>query len=86
MCGNMVRPVVKLIGEDGNAFAILGRCKRASKNVWTKEQWNAFHKEATSDDYQHLLRTVVAYFDQLEDDENDDEKCFACGCVDCRCE
>ena len=56
------KPKVKLIGEDGNAFAILGRVLKAAQAVgWTKEEWDAFKKEATSGDYDHLLRTVMKY-------------------------
>lgn len=57
---------VKLIGEDGNAFSILGRCKRAmmaKDNGYTMADWDVFHAEATSGDYDHLLRTVMDWFD-----------------------
>lgn len=56
------KPKVKLIGEDGNAFAILGRVLKAAQAVgWTKEEWDAFKKEATSGSYDHLLATVLKY-------------------------
>lgn len=58
------RPVVRLIGEDGNAFNILGRCRHAGKEAgWTGDQWEAFQREATSGDYDHLLATVMDYFE-----------------------
>ena len=58
------RPRVKLIGRDGNAFFILGACKRSATWAgWTNEQWTAFHTEATSRDYNHLLATVIRNFD-----------------------
>jgi hypothetical protein len=58
------KPEVKLIGEDGNAFAIIGRCRRAAKKAgWTEEQIERFTTEATSGDYDHLLQTVMEYFD-----------------------
>lgn len=58
----MEKPKVKLVGEDGNAFAILARVWDAGRKVgWTKEEWDAFKKEATSGDYDHLLRTVMKY-------------------------
>jgi hypothetical protein len=57
-------PRVKLIGRDGNAFAVLAACKKAAtKAGWTSEQWTAFHTEATSRDYNHLLATVARNFD-----------------------
>ncbi len=58
------RPRVKLIGRNGNSFAILGACnKAATKAGWTLDQWVAFRAEATSRDYNHLLATVIRNFD-----------------------
>jgi hypothetical protein len=60
----MEKPVVKLIGADGNAFAILGQCRAvANKEGWTKEQVEVFTQKATSGDYDNLLRVVMEYFD-----------------------
>lgn len=51
---------VRLAGEDGNAFSILGRVLRAmSRAGVSKEDQDAFHAEATSSDYDHLLQTVM---------------------------
>ena len=66
------KPKVRLVGEDGNAFAILGRCKRAAdKAGWPQDRWESFQKKATSGDYDNLLRTVMEQFDAdpVEDDE-----------------
>lgn len=58
------RPVVKLIGGDGNAFAILGACQRAARTAgWTPEQWSKVRDEMTSGDYDHLLGVAMEYFD-----------------------
>jgi len=58
------KPKVKLTGEDGNSFVILGLVSRALKKVgWTKEQRDLFFKEATSGDYDHLLQTCMKYAD-----------------------
>ncbi len=58
------RPTVELVGEDGNAFSILGRCSRAARRAgWSKEEIEAFHTEAMEGDYDHLLRTVMERFD-----------------------
>lgn len=57
------KPVVKLIGEDGNAFAILGKVKRALIDAGMKKEADAFTKEATSGDYDHLLATAMDYVD-----------------------
>jgi hypothetical protein len=55
------KPTVKLVGEDGNAFAILGRVKSALKKAGLTEEAEQYHKEATSGDYDHLLRTTLLY-------------------------
>ncbi len=58
------RPEVELIGHDGNACAILGRCHRASRKAdWTKEQWEEFKSKATSGNYDNLLGVVMEYFE-----------------------
>jgi hypothetical protein len=55
---------VKLVGNDGNAFAILGRCREAARKAkYTPEQVNAWMKEATSGDYDHLLATCCEWFE-----------------------
>ena len=54
---------VELIGESGNAFHILGTCRRAMKHAGLSEtEINEFTKEATSGDYNHLLATCTEYF------------------------
>lgn len=51
---------VKLTGEDGNAFSILGRMKTSMRKAKvSKEEIDAFMKEAMSDDYDHLLQTCM---------------------------
>lgn len=50
---------VNLVGEDGNAFAILGRVLAAMRRAKiAREERTAFTKEATSGDYDELLQTV----------------------------
>jgi hypothetical protein len=59
-----VKPVVKLTGQDGNCFMILGLCQRAAREAgWTKEQIDAFLNEAKSGDYGHLFQTAMKYFE-----------------------
>ena len=53
---------VPLVGEDGNAFAILGRVQRALRKAGVpKEEIDAFIKEAMSGDYDALLATVMRW-------------------------
>lgn len=53
---------VPLVGEDGNAFSILGRVKRIMRRAGIEDEWEEFHTEATSGDYDHLLMTVMTWF------------------------
>ena len=67
------RPVVALVGLDGNAFAILGRVQRAMRQAgWSKTAIDSFMAEATAGDYDHLLQTVIAHCDEASDREDDE--------------
>jgi hypothetical protein len=62
---------VKLVGEDGNAFAILGRVHAALRRAGiSKEERDAFNEKATAGDYNNLLRVVM----ETVNDEGDDEE------------
>jgi len=59
MKGPIDKPVVKLIGQDGNAFAIMGRVKQAlRRSEADKEYIDKYLSEATSGDYNHLFEVV----------------------------
>lgn len=63
---------VELVGEDGNAFAILGRVNGAMIRADVpKAEREAFHSEATSGDYDHLLRTVTRWVSVGDEDDDD---------------
>lgn len=54
--------MIKLVGEDGNAFAILARVDVALRRAnISKEIRELFKKEATSKDYNHLLQVVMQW-------------------------
>ena len=53
--------VVKLTGQDGNAFNLLGLVRKAILTSNQPELADAFMSEATSGDYDHLLRTCMRY-------------------------
>ena len=56
------KPTVVLVGEDGNAFYILGKVKQALKEAGAdKEYTDKYIKEAASGDYDHLLVTTMKY-------------------------
>jgi hypothetical protein len=51
---------VAMVGEDGNAFAILGRVQRALREAGVPAaEIRAFTQEACAGDYDHLLQTVL---------------------------
>jgi hypothetical protein len=53
---------VKLVGEDGNAFSIIGRVKKAlDRGGVEKEEVDQFIGEATSGDYDNVLQTVMKW-------------------------
>lgn len=56
-----MKPKLELIGRDGNAFLILGLARKvALKN---NMDWKLIENEATSGDYDHLLATMMKYFE-----------------------
>lgn len=55
---------VKLVGEDGNAYAILGRVRQAlQRGKVPKEEIDLFLQEAMSGDYDELLQTCLKWVD-----------------------
>ena len=55
------KPILKIIGRDGNAFSILGSAKIvAEKN---NMDWESIRTEAMSGSYDNLLYVMMKYFD-----------------------
>ena len=55
---------VRLTGKDGNAFAVIGAVTAALKRAGVPQaERDAFFREATSGDYDHLLATAMAWVD-----------------------
>lgn len=52
---------VKLVNEDGNAFAILGRVRQALKRGGRNDLIENFTNEAMSGDYDALIQTCLRY-------------------------
>ena len=53
---------VRLAGEDGNAYAIMGRVSRALKDAGvSKEEIDLYMQESMSGDYDNLLRTAYQW-------------------------
>ena len=53
---------VKLVGEDGNAFFIIGRCSKAMKRAGHADRVKEFQDEAKSGDYDKVLSTCMKWF------------------------
>lgn len=79
---------VKLVGQDGNAFAIMGRVTQAMRRAgMCSETIKEYESRATSGDYDNLLRVTLEYVeeppreDDWEDDDEDEDDSFTCpGC------
>jgi hypothetical protein len=58
------KPYLKLVGQDGNAFNVLGLALRAARAAgWTKEQQELYADLAMSGDYDNLLAVTQEFFD-----------------------
>lgn len=57
-------PSLKLVGTDGNAFALLGRAKDHNRKyrLYSGPDMSTIMDEATSGDYDHLLATLMHFF------------------------
>ena len=80
---NLIRTSVALVGEDGNAFAILGRVAKALRDAGNDESViESYHEQATSGDYDHLLRVTLAFVDDGCHEFDLPEVCYECGSVE----
>ena len=90
---------VRLVGEDGNAYAIVGRVVQAMRRSGVAPLMiDAFRTEAYGGDYDNLLRTCLEwvscdefYDDDEDDDEDEEDTSIFCGWCselheDCECE
>ena len=56
------KPVVKLVGSDGNAFAVMGKVARALRSAKVPpEVLKAYQNESMGGDYDNLLATAMRY-------------------------
>ena len=66
-----MKVVVKLVGEDGNAFAILGRVSKALRRAGMPEKAEEYLARATAGDYNHLLAVTLEYVNEPDTDDED---------------
>jgi len=53
---------VRLVGEDGNAFAIMARVSSALKEAGVPQaEIDKYYEESTSGDYDNLLQTATRW-------------------------
>lgn len=74
--------IVPLVGEDGNAFAIMGRVSKALKRAGEHEAAEEYTNAAfEAESYDALLRLTLEYVSEDEemDDEDDEGECWTCG-------
>ncbi len=58
------KPELKLVGEDGNAFSILGRATGVARRAgWDETKIKSVMDEAMSSDYDHLLQVMMKNFE-----------------------
>lgn len=56
------KPIVKLVGEDGNAFAIIGRTIKALRKAGADQEYiDKYKSEAMKGDYNNLLVVTMGY-------------------------
>ena len=55
------KPAVQLAGQDGNAFAIIGRVAKAWTRLGRRDIAQEFRDRAISGDYSHLLLMAMEY-------------------------
>ncbi|MDI6615859.1 MAG: hypothetical protein QME27_04035 [Syntrophaceae bacterium] len=62
--GPLTDVTVKLIGEDGNAFAIIGKVSRALRKAGYDDAFvREYEEKAISGDYDNLLMVTMTYVD-----------------------
>ena len=56
---------LKITGTDGNAFALMGRALAHNRKygIYSKEDFNLITNECTSGNYDHLLATLMHFFE-----------------------
>lgn len=90
---------VELVGQDGNAFMIVGRVARSLRNAGvTETEIKEFRIEAMSGDYDHLLQTCLKWVNEgspkddwdedgyWDEDAFDYDECEYCGFSYYNCE
>ena len=62
-----------LVGQDGNAFALMGYTAKALKNEGLADQVKPMREEAMSGDYNNLICVCDRYLDKANEAAGDTE-------------
>lgn len=62
-----------LVGVDGNAFSVMGYTSRALRREGLRDLVDKMHEEATSGDYNNLLRVCMKYVDIANEEAEKNE-------------
>jgi len=66
---------VRGLFDDGNAYSILGKARRAAKAAgWSDQEWQTFSAKAKSGTYDTLLQAVMERFEDEDEDEDSYEE------------
>lgn len=58
------KPIVMLLGQDGNAFTIIGLCMKAARQAkWPADKIADIQQKMMSSDYDNLLAVAYENFD-----------------------
>ncbi len=57
----MTKPDLNLRDADGNAFSLLAKARKVA--LANNMDWAAIESEAKAGDYDHLLQTMMKYFE-----------------------
>ena len=64
MIGPKNKPEIELVGQDGNAFAIMGAVSNALRKAGADSEYiKQYTDAATSGDYDNLLQVTMEYVD-----------------------
>lgn len=59
-----MKPKLKLIGQDGNAFMVLSLARKAARKAkWEQKKIDEFIDKAIDGNCDHLLQVCMEYFD-----------------------
>lgn len=62
-----------LVGVDGNAYSVMGYTAKALRRAGLRDKVDEMYAEATSGDYDNLLRVCMGYIDMANEAVGDDE-------------